>query len=258
MESAQIIPFDFEMQAVRVVLGEDGQPWFVAKDVCEALGIKNYRDALSRLDDDEKGVGITDTLGGTQELLTVNESGLFALTFTSRKPQAKRFRKWVTADVLPTLRKTGRYEMEQPPASMPENGQADRLINAGRVFREMIRMTSAANRAGRKTLETANAFTQEATGLNMLEMLGRAGWERAAAALPDRRLDELRPKLTAWLEAQGGSEYTTDALMREALGIPAPTVTDYALLSDLMHALGWKAVRLRVDGAQRRGYAIRR
>ena len=91
----------------------DGQPWFVSKDVCKALSIENNRQAISRLDADEKGVIISDTPGGKQELTAVNESGIYALIFQSRKPEARRFRKWVTSDVLPSIRKMGRYEVRQ-------------------------------------------------------------------------------------------------------------------------------------------------
>ena len=105
-----IVPFDFETNAVRVTM-IDGQPWFVAADACRVLEIANPRDALSRLDDDEKGVGTTDTLGGKQEMNIVSESGLFALILTSRKPSAKRFSKWVRAEVLPTLLRDGFYDL---------------------------------------------------------------------------------------------------------------------------------------------------
>lgn len=89
----------------------NNEPWFVAKDVCRVLGIANHKDAVSRIDDDERqGVGITDPLGGRQQATAVNESGLYHLIFQSRKPEAKRFRKWVTSEVLPAIRKTGRYE----------------------------------------------------------------------------------------------------------------------------------------------------
>lgn len=86
------------------------EPWFVAKDVCEMLGIGKYRDAISTLDDDEKGCPvIVDTPGGPQEMATVNESGLYHLIFQSRKPEAKQFRKWVTSEVLPSIRRFGYY-----------------------------------------------------------------------------------------------------------------------------------------------------
>lgn len=88
----------------------NNEPWFVAKDVCQVLGIEKYRDAISRLDEDERGSVLVDTLGGKQQFTATNESGLYHLIFQSRKPEAKRFRKWVTSEVLPAIRKTGRYE----------------------------------------------------------------------------------------------------------------------------------------------------
>lgn len=94
---------------VRVVHDANSEPWFVAKDVCEILGIVNPRDALSNLDDDEKGVANTDTLGGEQTLNTVSESGLYSLILRSRKPEAKVFKRWITHEVLPSLRKVGLY-----------------------------------------------------------------------------------------------------------------------------------------------------
>lgn len=86
------------------------EPWFVAKDVCDALTIGNSRDAITRLDDDEKGVSVVPTPSGEQPMNIVNESGMYNLIFQSRKPEAKAFRKWVTSEVLPAIRKTGRYE----------------------------------------------------------------------------------------------------------------------------------------------------
>lgn len=91
----------------------DGEPWFVAKDVCQMLGISKYRDALTRLDDDERGLASIDTLGGRQEVAIVSESGLYALIFQRRKPEAKAFRRWVTGEVLPQIRETGAYRMRQ-------------------------------------------------------------------------------------------------------------------------------------------------
>lgn len=92
---------------------DDDQIWFVAKDVCKVLGIKNHKDAVSRLDDDEKDeVGITDPIGRVQKTLIVNESGFYSLVFQSRKPAAKKFRKWVTSEVLPSIRKFGYYSLE--------------------------------------------------------------------------------------------------------------------------------------------------
>ncbi len=103
---------------VRIIL-QDNEPWFVAKDVCECLAISKHRDAISRLDADERGSLKVDTLGGKQEMATVNEYGLYSLVLSSRKPEAKEFKRWITHDVLPALRKTGSYSMNIP-QTLPE------------------------------------------------------------------------------------------------------------------------------------------
>ncbi|QEW27835.1 BRO-N domain-containing protein [Roseovarius indicus] len=127
--SAEIIPFDFEEQAVRVVMrGED--PWFVAADVCRVLEIQNATDVVKRLDEDEVTL---DTIEGNHRPTNlINESGLYALVLTSRKEQAKRFRKWITAEVLPAIRRHGRYELPGARSS-DVAGDGDFL---GMTFRE--------------------------------------------------------------------------------------------------------------------------
>ena len=109
-------------------LSVDGEPWFVAKDVCEALAIKNSRDALARLDDDEKGVALTDTPGGEQRVQTVNEAGLYTLVLSSRKPEAHAFKRWVTHEVLPAIRRTGGYMVARD--ETPEQTMARALLIA--------------------------------------------------------------------------------------------------------------------------------
>lgn len=104
----ELMQFEFESQAVRTVI-LDGYPWFVAKDVCAVLDINNSRDAVARLDGDEKGVVSIDTPGGRQEVQAVNEPGLYSLIVGSRKPEARAFKRWITHDVLPSIRKTGSY-----------------------------------------------------------------------------------------------------------------------------------------------------
>lgn len=100
--------FNYQEKAVRVVT-KDGEPWFVAKDVCDILEIANSRDAIVRLDDDEKGVGIADTNGGKRNVTIIAESGVYALAFTSRKEEAENFRRWLRKEVLPSIRKHGIY-----------------------------------------------------------------------------------------------------------------------------------------------------
>jgi len=108
---AKVFTFNASNQNIRVQM-KDGEPWFVAKDVCDALTIGNSRDAVNRLDDDEKAMSVLPTQFGDKEMNLVSESGLYNLIFQSRKAEAKAFRKWVTSEVLPSLRKTGRYELK--------------------------------------------------------------------------------------------------------------------------------------------------
>lgn len=88
---------------------KDGEPWFVAADVCRALEMSDVSMSLRRLDDDEKGTSSICTLGGQQEMSIVNEPGLYALVLGSRKPEAKAFKRWITHEVIPTIRKHGAY-----------------------------------------------------------------------------------------------------------------------------------------------------
>ena len=101
--------FESEMFGQVRTMTIEGSPWFVAVDVCKALEHSNSRMALDRLDDDEKGVSSIYTPGGTQEMSIVNEPGLYTLVLGSRKPQAKAFKRWITHEVIPQIRKTGGY-----------------------------------------------------------------------------------------------------------------------------------------------------
>jgi prophage antirepressor-like protein len=109
---SNVIPFTFGKQQVRTLLIGDN-PWFVANDVSAALLYSEASAMTRHLDDDEKGLSIVQTLGGEQEMLVINESGLYSAILRSRKAEAKRFKKWVTSEVLPAIRKQGRYEDTQ-------------------------------------------------------------------------------------------------------------------------------------------------
>ena len=93
---------------VRVVM-RDGEPWFVAADICRALDVDNNRQAVSRLDEDEKGVILNDTNRGKRSMAVISEPGLYALVLGSRKPEAQSFRRWITHEVLPAIRQEGAY-----------------------------------------------------------------------------------------------------------------------------------------------------
>lgn len=110
--SAQIIPFRYaeatELRAVTI----DGDPWFVANDVTAILGVGNTSQALSYLDDDERGVITNDTLGGPQLVSIVSEAGLYSLILRSRKAEARTFKRWITHTVLPEIRRTGSFGVQ--------------------------------------------------------------------------------------------------------------------------------------------------
>ena len=106
--STEIIPFTFNGTEVRTIT-IDGEPWWVAADVAQALGIINSRNMVARLDGDEKGVCLLDTPGGRQNLTIISESGLYSAIVRSDSIGATQFRMWVTREVLPTIRKTGSY-----------------------------------------------------------------------------------------------------------------------------------------------------
>ena len=105
--------FDFNNNQVRTTI-IDGEPYFVGKDVASVLGYSNPRDALAKhVDDEDKGVAKCDTLGGSQEMVVINESGLYSLVLSSKLETAKIFKRWVTSEVLPAIRKTGTYNLPQ-------------------------------------------------------------------------------------------------------------------------------------------------
>lgn len=107
--SPAVISAVFSSNTIRMIVIK-GEPWWVASDVCRVLGISNTGDAIADLDEDEKNtIAIADSIRGNPNRSTINESGLFALIFRSRKPEARRFRKWVTSEVLPQIRRTGSY-----------------------------------------------------------------------------------------------------------------------------------------------------
>lgn len=147
MSAADIIPFDFEEQAVRVMM-RDGDPWFVAADVCRVLELGNPSETIKRLDDDERmtlsSIEGQTGRGGARSLNVISESGLYALIFTSRKEQAKRFRKWVTSEVLPSIRRTGHFDMtphDTPPPNLDEShGSIDGLpLRSAEMWLQMVR-----------------------------------------------------------------------------------------------------------------------
>jgi prophage antirepressor-like protein len=130
-----LIPFAFDDALVRVRLDENGEPWFVAKDVCAILELGNPSEAVKSLDEDEKGsIRITEGTspeGGNPNMLVISESGLYSLIFKSRKPEARRVRKWATSEVLPSIRKTGAYATKK---ALPGHAAAPLDLSPGDRF----------------------------------------------------------------------------------------------------------------------------
>lgn len=169
-----VVPFTFEDRSVRVVW-LDGQPTFIALDVCSAVEISKYRDAVAKLDADERVSVNVDTLGGRQMMTAVTQSGLFALIVMGKSEAARRFRKWVTSVVLPTLFRTGSYHLDSADAAdlevkrayyrgLPDESRAkadhkaaaqvliDAAVARGVRTCEAVRMVSSASGIAERTL----------------------------------------------------------------------------------------------------------
>lgn len=116
-----LISLEYHGKPVRCIQKE-GAPWWVLSDVCKVLSVKNSRDVSNRLDPDEKGVDQIYTPGGNQKVTVINESGLYNVLLRSDKPEAKPFKRWVTHEVLPQIRQTGRYEPKPEQLSLPMDG----------------------------------------------------------------------------------------------------------------------------------------
>lgn len=118
--------FNFDTTKIRSAIDEKGEPWFVANDVMSVLGIKYQRHALRKLDEDERGGVELPGDEGKRNFATINESGLYSLILQSNKSETKRFKKWITSEVLPSIRKTGQYSVQTLP-SVVEMGPLERL-----------------------------------------------------------------------------------------------------------------------------------
>ena len=108
MNNGELKIFNYKNNEVRTTI-KDGEIWWVLKDICKILGINNSKMVATRLDEDEKGVSLTDSLGGAQKTTIINEPGLYKVILRSDKPEAKNFMNWITHEVLPSIRKHGAY-----------------------------------------------------------------------------------------------------------------------------------------------------
>jgi prophage antirepressor-like protein len=169
----EIQVFNYEQNEIRTV-NIDGELWFVLKDVCDVLDIANSRDTADRLDDDEKNtVAINDGIPGNPNKTIINESGLYSVILLSRKPEAKSFKRWVTHDVLPQIRKTGCFKL--PKETKPRAKPVDVIFN------QRMRMAKAFSKVTGIPLEIALA-----TAINEAEKLTGEDYSYWKKALPKR------------------------------------------------------------------------
>ena len=177
--------FAFDTQAVRVVT-VDAEPWFVGKDVACVLG---YKDTTNAVKLHCRGVAkhhpILDSLGRTQEVRIISEPDMLRLIVGSKLPAAERFERWVFEEVLPSIRKTGRYEVPSPdlctPPRLPQ--PADRIAAASRIFNQLVRSGNVARMALPAAIRRAAAVALRETGVDMVAELGIAAHVDAMESL---------------------------------------------------------------------------
>ena len=170
---------------VRVIM-RCADPWFVAKDACDCLEITNVSQACQTLDDDEKGIYKVDTLGGSQDMMLISESGLYTLIMRSNKPEAKVFRKWVTSEVLPSIRKTGSYSVAQTTLAIPKT-----LPEALRAYADEVERREAAE----KRAITAEVERDEAVRTKAQIGSRREATAMATASAKSRECEKLREQI---------------------------------------------------------------
>ena len=174
---------------------QDGEPWFVAADVCRALEIKNNRDALTRVDEDERGVVLTDTPGGKQEMLTINEYGLYSLVLGSRKPEAKAFKRWITHEVIPAIRSHGGYLTPQKIEEALMN--PDILIELATTLKKEREAKAKLERKIRQDQPMVD-FARKVSDTDKTISIGEL-----AKLANDENIPIGRQKLFSWLRKQG-------------------------------------------------------
>lgn len=151
--------FNYNTHTVRTV-ERDGEPWFVLKDVCDVLGIADHKVVARRLDEDEGCLTpLTDALGRSRETTVINESGLYNVILRSDKPEAKPFRRWVTSEVLPSIRRTGGYIQGQETLS-PAELMAKALMVAQKTLSEREARISELTVENQRLLPRAEYFDQ--------------------------------------------------------------------------------------------------
>lgn len=197
-----------------------GEPWFVGKDVATALGYSNHKDALAKhIDEEDKRGSQIATPGGTQEMTIINESGLYSLIFGSRLESAKRFKRWVTSEVLPAVRKTGRYEV-QPQRELTKD--------------DYIRAASIVAGCRNERMPYVLNFLERA-GFSVPELESEAGMKREADSVDRGMLVKLMNDSGKSLnELSRLTHICKSALSYYRRGIYVPSPERYAVIIELL------------------------
>ncbi|MBT2371952.1 BRO-N domain-containing protein [Pseudomonas fluorescens] len=244
------IQYTFEGNEVRTLL-VNGEPWFIAADVAAALEYREAEKMTRWLDDDEKGPHIVGTPGGDQRMTIINEAGLYSAILRSRKAEAKRFKRWITHDVLPSLRKHGAYVMPTAkPANAPTDApmaahvEADQIVSAGRVFRALFTTARSLGMARRLAATRANQAAERATGIDLAGELGASDWlEGPDLPAPERKYYEMQQNLRAHLTANNWPQGITTQQVIEAMNLSLDKGTQMAV-GHCLQLLGYKRTRL--------------
>jgi len=159
-----------ELGKVRTVI-KDKEIWFVAKDLCDILDIAEHRQSTRRLDDDEKGVYSIHTPGGMQETIIVNEPGMYTLVLKSRKPNAKKFKRWLTHDVIPSIREKGFYVAEEVENENVPQNEFD-------ILRGMIDKMEENSKLSKQALQTAQSTEDKLNDIQEILKRNPKDWRR--------------------------------------------------------------------------------
>lgn len=173
----QVVPFKFESHNIQVIIDDDGEFHFIAKEVAEILGYSDASKMCERLDDDEKSNRQIRGLGsptGGRGIIVINESGMYSAILGSNKPEAKPFKRWVTHDVIPTIRKTGSYSVKGDAVYTPPS-----LVQPAKEFRAMFGIARLIGCDKNAAAISANLAVGKLTGTNVLQLLGHTHLESA-------------------------------------------------------------------------------
>ncbi|MBF6459842.1 phage antirepressor [Nocardia puris] len=225
-DTAQLMPFTYGITLVRVVV-IDGEPWFVLADLCKVLDIAQPRNVAARLADDQKGVRQMDTPGGRQGMTIVNESGMYEVVIRSDKPDAVTFRRWITGDVLPMIRKTGSYGAPTMPTGKELLARA--ILEAADTIKELdAKVAELAPKADfyDELMDANGAYSLLATSKIL-------GWGRNVMMRELRRLGVLQGNNLPYQRYEHHFKIVPGTYVNQKTGETIPTATTFVMPSGI-------------------------